>query len=350
MTITEKKLRVSSLRTYLVDQIKEHGPMDMYTYMKTCLTHPEYGYYAKKDPDRIFGSFGDFITSPEISPLFAEMIALWLMTQWQRLDSPNVLNLLELGPGRGDLMCGILKTLKSFKSFEADITVHFVEVNSHLQNIQTDKCREYATIFHHQDLSFLSTLNTPTVVIANEFFDALPTQQYVELEGRHYVSAVDVCAECVLKKVQMPYLGDLPMQKEVQPELLKILEKIYQHLQEYGGAALVVDYGYWEGSGYTLQAVYKHKYVDVLDFPGDSDLSVHVNFQDMALQSTNYQLRYVYQTQREFLLDHGIQLRLQQLCEGVNDTSLNKELYEGVNRLIAPGDMGHLFKVLQILG
>lgn len=122
-----------------------------------------------------------------------------------------------------------------------------------------------------------------------------------------------------------------------------MLDRIYAHLQKYNGAALIIDYGYWDGVGDTVQALYHHQKVGELEYPGEADISVHVNFQHMVLQSERYELQYAYQTQRQFLIDFGIQLRAQQLYQ-----QSNQSVVECVYRLIDPAEMGHLFKVLQV--
>ncbi len=330
------------LKDILVQTIKENGSISFYEYMKLCQEHPDYGYYTSKPSDEILGTTGDFITSPEISSLFGEMIAFWVVSQWEGLGKPTALNVLELGAGRGVLMQDILVTLSKLTSFTVMCNVHMLEINPSFREVQTEKLTGLCALQHHASLGFLEEINEPVIVIANEFFDALPVQQYLKKNDRWYETYVGVNGSTELQFETVPYDG-VPQNSEIQPDTITILDHIYAHIQTHRGAALVIDYGYWEGDGDTVQALYHHQKVGVLDYPGQADLSVHVNFQRMARQSERYELQYAYQTQRQFLIDFGIQLRAQQQLQQSNQTVL-----QCVNRLIDPAEMGHLFKVLQI--
>lgn len=334
------------LKNLLVQNINSHGPMDLFTYMKWCQTHPEYGYYRNKMHNHVLGINGDFTTSPEISPFFGESIAFWIITQWERMGRPKELHLVELGGGRGVLMERILMTLKNLTSFNAAYHVDFLEINVSFRQQQAKAVRPFATSSHYESLEFLRDLTQPVVVIANEFFDALPAQQYVYIRNQWYNIAVDIDELEQLRLTHIPYNG-VPESLEVQPDVLTMVDQINYHINHFGGAALIIDYGYWEGEGDSIQAVYKHKYVDILEHPGEADLSVHVNFKNIALHCKNKGLDYAYQSQRQFLIEFGIQLRLEQVCLQVSQKDAIG-LQAGVKRLIDPSSMGHLFKVLQI--
>ncbi|MBH1989894.1 MAG: SAM-dependent methyltransferase [Alphaproteobacteria bacterium] len=330
------------LKDSLVQTIKENGSISFYTYMKLCQEHPTYGYYSSKPSDEILGTTGDFITSPEISSLFGEMIAFWIVSQWERLGKPTVLNILELGAGRGVLMQDILVTLSKLTSFTATCNVHILEINPSFCEVQTEKIKGLCALQHHASLDFLKEIQEPVLMIANEFFDALPVQQYLKKDDQWYETYVGVNDATELQFETVPYEG-IPQNSEIQPDTIAVLDRIYSHIQHHDGAALIIDYGYWDGDGDTVQAVYRHQPVGVLEYPGDADISVHVNFQSMARQADRYGLQHTYQTQRQFLLDFGIVLRAQQQYQQSNKTVL-----QCVNRLIDPAEMGHLFKVLQI--
>lgn len=333
------------LKDVLIQLIRQNGSIDFYTYMKLCQQHPDYGYYATKASQDILGSSGDFITAPEISSLFGEMIAFWIVTQWERLGCPGQLQLLELGPGRGILMKDILTTLHKLKSFTASVQVHMVEINPSFKKAQIEALNGLYEIVHHETLDFLHKTHLCTLVIANEFFDALPVRQYIQdskTPGKWRELHVGIADNDELQ-LEYPPVDETPNHTEIQPDTDIILSTVYEHIQRYNGAALLIDYGYWEGAGDTIQALYQHKNVGVLDHPGQSDLTVHVNFKNLANPCKSYGLQHSYQTQRQFLMEYGIQLRVQQLKNSDDDV-----LQNAVHRLIDPAEMGHLFKVLQI--
>lgn len=333
------------LKDNLIQLIRQNGSIDFYTYMKLCQQHPDYGYYTAKSSERILGATGDFITAPEISSLFGEMIAFWIVMQWERQGCPAQFHLLELGPGRGILMRDILITLHRLKSFTASVHVHMMEINPSFKHAQINALNGLCKIMHHETLDCLHKIQGCTFVMANEFFDALPVCQYVQYpenpeKWQKVYVGLNETDELTLEYT--PFLG-IPIFTETQPDTDVILTQVYTHIQRNNGAALLIDYGYWEGNGDTIQALYRHQKVGVLDYPGQSDLTVHVNFQTLAAHCKPHGLRYVYQTQRQFLMDYGIQLRAQQLKDS-DDNRLKK----AVHRLIDPAEMGHLFKVLQV--
>jgi SAM-dependent MidA family methyltransferase len=243
-------------------------------------------------------------------------------------------------------MHDILQTLKKISLFTASCQVHFVEINSSFKQLQYEKNYSLANIYHYESLEFLHDLKQAVLVIANEFFDALPINQYKYHEGRWYKVGVDINNEAELQLIYIP--DDIrSVALECQPDTDLIIRKICTHMSEYRGAALIIDYGYWDGEDNTLQAVYKHQKVDILDRPGEADISVHVNFQNIAKHCKYSNLEYKFQTQRQFLLDFGIQLRVKQLCDSI-DVHQADRVYQSVQRLIDPAQMGYLFKVLHI--
>lgn len=330
------------LKDILIQTIKEQGVISFYEYMKQCQEHTEYGYYTSKPSDEILGLTGDFITSPEISSLFGEMIAFWVVSQWERLGKPDVVTILELGAGRGVLMRDILVTLSKLKSFTATCNVHLLEINASFRQEQAETLDGVSELHHHTSWDFLAEIQDPILMIANEFFDALPVQQYLKKDNRWYEVYVGINDSNELQFEYVPY-DRVPQNTEVQPDAIAVLDHIYDHIQTYCGAALIIDYGFWDGDGDTVQALYHHQTVGVLDYPGEADISAHVNFQSMARQSERYELQYAYQTQRQFLIEFGILLRAQQQLQQSNETVL-----QCVNRLIDPAEMGHVFKVLQV--
>lgn len=326
----------------LIDIIKAKVSISLREYMQLCQTHSESGYYTTKRADHILGNKGDFITSPEITSLFGEMIAFWVVLQWERMGKPSKMVILELGGGRGVLIHDVVATLRKLMSFTSEFEVHFLEINPEFKRLQTQALVGMKDVVHHESLDWLHTLNVPFVVIANEFFDALPVQQYVYKDEQRYEVHVGLDTDEALTWVYVPCEEDT-LHAEIQPGVSEVLEPIYSAIHRCGGATVFIDYGYWEGQGDTLQAVYQHQKVSPLAYPGLSDLSVHVNFKNIAMQAEKMGLQYTYTTQRKFLIDLGIVLRANQ---GYNPNS--ETIQKAVHRLIAPSEMGHVFKVLEV--
>ena len=326
----------------LTDIIKAKGSISLREYMQLCQTHSEFGYYTTKQADNILGHKGDFITSSEISSLFGEVIAFWVVLRWERMGKPSKMVILELGGGRGVLMSDVVATLRKLTSFTSEFNVHSLEINPEFKHLQTHSLVGMKDLVHHESLDWLHELDVPLVVIANEFFDALPVQQYMYKDELWYEVHVGLDTDEALCWVYVP-CKEAPLHTEIQPEVSRVLEPIFSALQRCGGATVFIDYGYWEGQGDTLQAVYQHQKVSPLAYPGLADLSVHVNFKNMAVQAEEMGLQYTYTTQRKFLIDFGIVLRANQ---GYNPNS--ETIQKALHRLIAPSEMGHMFKVLEV--
>ena len=284
-------------------------PMTVDRYMELCLTHPVHGYYMKQDP---FGANGDFTTAPEISQIFGEIIGVWCVTKWEQAGKPEKFALMELGPGRGTLMSDLLRGVKHIHGFKPEI--HLVEISPVLRAAQREKLPQ--AIWHNE----IPQLKIPTIVIANEFFDALPIKQFIGDKERMIIANGDNLA------FNMP--ADEGTVHEICPAARDIMAKISENM-----AGIIIDYGYRERrKADSLQAMRQHKFVSPLDNPGDADLTAHVDF--AALINYSKKITNFY-TQREFLLGHGADLRAKML---------KKE--SDLARLIEPAQMGELFKVL----
>lgn len=331
------------LEEIIKKNISYNGPMTMQKYMQTCLTHSEFGYYVRKK--NVFGEQGDFITAPEISPLFAEMLSVWIFQQWESLGKPRRIALLELGPGTGLLMQDILDTLNLFSEFKCVVDVFFYD-SSKVLNVRQQEIWGANITKTFNTFAFLQDIDIPTIVIANEFFDALPVCQYVHYAGEVKEIAVDLDENQNFKCVEIS-TDKQPSALEESPDAIEILDELITTLKRVKGAAVIIDYGYWEGYGHTLQAMYKHEKVSIFDAPGQVDLSAHVNYKNLALHCKKTGLDYTYSTQREFLTNLGISLRLHSLL--AQPKLKNKQnIIKGVERLIDAAEMGHLFKVLTI--
>lgn len=340
---------MTPLERYLHEVIAKSGPISVHRFMAEALMHPDYGYYRKNDP---LGKDSDFITAPEISQIFGELIGLWLADRWEAMGRPSPVHLVELGPGRGTLMADALRAMSVVPELRAAIDVHFVESNATLRAAQAKKTR--AT--WHDRLSDVPM--GPTLLVANEFFDALPIHQFVKSDKGWMERQVVVgesglefclgeeCAECP----DIPHgLVDVAPGSivEICPDGREVAAEIGRRLFQSGGAALVIDYGYMQSApGDSLQAIRRHQCVDVFHKPGESDLTAHVNFEDLARVAidTGVQVpRPV--TQGEFLRAMGIELRAAMLKRRATNRQ-SGDIDAAVRRLTAPDMMGELFKVL----
>ncbi len=267
------------------------GPMPVAEYMALCLFDPAHGYYTTHDP---FGARGDFITAPEVSQMFGELIGLWVSAVWKQMGAPENVRLIELGPGRGTMMKDALRAVRIVPEFRAAIVAHLVEV-SPLLRAQQEKTLEDAgvPVFWHAALAEVP--KGPAIILANEFFDALPVNQAIKTErGWHerriQIDSTDQLAFTVAPET-LPFFQTLLPPALQAPRAGAIFEwradtaaiELGRRIADGRGAALVIDYGHIEtGLGETLQAVGQHAYADPLTFPGSLDLTAHVDFQSLG--------------------------------------------------------------------
>src|SRR5471032_296939 len=286
-----------SLRARISALIEAQGPMSVAQFMTIALLDPKDGYYATRDPIGLSmtGKGGDFITAPEISQMFGEMIGLWLVQAWADQGCPKNPRLVELGPGRGTLMADILRTAAVAPEFLADLEVVLVEASPALQQVQADKLRGLGADISWQAQFDDRLGDRPLFLIANEFFDALPVRQYVKTERgwcERMVTALDGELIFALAPVPVPRPTiPAPYENapdggvyETSPAATALAEDIACVIAAKGGAALMIDYGYAEASGFseTLQAVSGHRFADALAEPGENDISAHVDFAALA--------------------------------------------------------------------
>lgn len=337
---------MTALAERLKARIGRTGPMTLADYMAECLMHPDHGYYATRDP---FGADGDFITAPEISQMFGELIGLCLAQTWMDQGSPAKITLAELGPGRGTLMADILRATKSVPGFHAAASVHLVEASATLRDIQA-KTLPDAT--WHDDVSTLP--DAPLFLVANEFFDALPIRQFVRDGNSWRERMVGVENDTLTIGLSAPAPlgllehrlsdtkdGDLVEHCAALPA---IISRISEVIGTYGGGGVIIDYGDWASLGDTLQALRAHAPQAPLDSPGDADLTAHVDFAEIARASTGCAFSRV-TPQGVFLERLGITQRAQALAARLSDDALNTHI-AAHRRLTHPDEMGTLFKVI----
>ncbi|MEL6678942.1 MAG: SAM-dependent methyltransferase [Pseudomonadota bacterium] len=330
-------------------QIAASGPISIADYMGLCLQHPQHGYYRTRDP---LGAAGDFTTAPEIHQMFGELIGLWLAQVWQDQGAPAPFVLAELGPGRGTLMADILRATRGVPGFHAAARIALVETSEALRRAQAERLANHAPLWCSE---VAEMPDGPLFLIANEFFDALPIRQFQRDGARWRERRVGLDADRLTIGLSppLPMAGletlepDVPDGKVVEhcPSAEPIAAELGRRIAEEGGAALVIDYGSWRGTGDTFQALRGHRMVDPLDAPGSADLTAHVRFADLARWSG---LRPSALTgQGVFLERLGITARAQALLRA---GAVEAELIAAHRRLTHPDEMGTLFKVLGLAG
>jgi SAM-dependent MidA family methyltransferase len=337
---------VTPLGQILARRIAAAGPISLADYMADCLLHPTHGYYATRDP---LGAAGDFITAPEISQMFGELIGLALAQAWLDQDAPATIALTELGPGRGTLMSDVLRATRAVPGFHAATQVHLVEASPVLRAAQS---RLLPQARHHDSTDTLPDL--PLFLVANEFFDALPIRQFVrdgtQWRERMVGLAGDALTFGLAPPSDQPALADRIADTtdgqlvEHCPALAPIVAGIGQRISTHGGAALIIDYGDWRSLGDTLQALSDHAPADPLAAPGTADLTAHVDFEAVAraaAPAAHSRLT----PQGVFLERLGITARAQALADRLQGEARARHI-AAHRRLTHPAEMGHLFKVI----
>ncbi len=336
---------MTALRDLLVARIRATGPITMADYMAECLLHPQHGYYTTRDP---FGAAGDFITAPEISQMFGELLGLCLAQSWLDQGAPAPFVLAELGPGRGTLMADLLRATRGVPGFHAAMRVCLVEASPVLRARQAQALPgvEVTWCDHVQDLPA-----GPLFLVANEFFDALPIRQFQRAGGgwaERMVGLVDgKLAVGLAPSAPVPLLAGRLADTaeggivEVCPAATGIAAEIAQRIASQGGVAVVVDYGDWQSRGDTVQAVKSNAYTGIFEEPGQADLTAHVDFAALAVPG----VAHGFVTQGAFLRRLGIDARSARLAAGLSGAALESHL-AATRRLTDDGEMGCLFKVL----
>ena len=323
--------------------------MPVADYMAACLYDPAHGYYTTRVP---FGAAGDFVTAPEISQMFGEMVAVWAVAAWDAIGRPARFALVECGPGRGTLMKDLLRATARMTAFRAAMEVHLVEISAALAAVQRDTLTG-APVSWHTDLDGVPAI--PAIVIANEFFDALPVRQAVRAADGWHERTVAVDASGALAFAVAPApLTDLPATLPAVAPRSAIQEwrcpepaAAVARRAAAGGAALVIDYGHVRSApGDTFQAVRDHRFADPLAAPGLADLTAHVDFEALARTARDAGARvHGPLGQGAFLKRMGIEARAAALqAKAPRPDSIAHDL----RRLTGtgPAEMGVLFKAI----
>ncbi len=313
---------MNKLEQIIRDKIISNGDMPIDEFMELALYHPEYGYYTNNYP---IGAEGDFITSPEISQIFGEIIAIFFLNKIHELPEGDIA-LVEIGAGKGTLMKDILRTFSQFPEISERIKPYIIEINPKLRELQSMAL----DVTHIESIEELPSL--PCIIYANEFFDCLPIKQF------HNENEVKV----TITNGELTRTSDEITLEESQGAE-GYYSNICEHIKENKGLGLFIDYGYFSGSGDTLQAIQKHKKASIFHDIGDTDLTSHINFNKLENLSRGVGLQVLeLKTQAEFLIKYGITLRAEILAKA------NPKILDDVNRLISTSQMGDLFKVIAI--
>jgi NADH dehydrogenase [ubiquinone] 1 alpha subcomplex assembly factor 7 len=346
---TRAQVSVEPAETFaarLIACIRDDGPIDVSDYMRLCNAH----YYATRDP---FGAAGDFVTAPEISQAFGELIGAWCGDYWQRIGAPDPVLLVELGPGRGTLMADALRATRRVPGFHQAAKLHLVETSPVLRRRQQEELAAYAPVFH-DDIADVPP--GPLLLVANEFFDALPIEQYQCAAGVWHQRRVALAGDRIAflrdpapSAIEAPRDAPEGAIKELCPAASAIVATIAGRIAQHGGAALIVDYGYFPSAlGDTVQAVRAHLPHPVLDEPGSADLTAHVDFAALATAAQfGGAACYGPVTQGGFLTSLGIAAREAALLK-VATPDQQEAIRSGSRRLVGPAAMGALFKVLAL--
>jgi SAM-dependent MidA family methyltransferase len=337
--------------------IRLAGPLTVADYMALCLGDPEHGYYMAHDP---FGAGGDFVTAPEVSQMFGELIGLWAIDTWERLGRPDPVLVVELGPGRGTLMADALRAARLVPAFLAAARLHLVEMSPLLRERQA-KSLAGAPLAPAWHGGIAELPAGPAIVVANEFFDALPIRQYVKTGGIWRERVVGLDAEENLAFGLGPGVLDaaaVPPDARGAPDgaVLEtgavagaVMAALAGRIVAEGGALIAIDYGYGRAApGDSFQAVHRHGYADPLAGPGEVDLTAHVNFEALAAAARAAGASaHALMDQGRFLLRLGLAERAGNLG-ATADEAVRDRLTAEVNRLVHPDEMGTLFKVLAV--
>ena len=334
-------------------KIKKSGEIPLDKFIDLSLYNKKIGYYMKKNP---FGKKGDFITAPNISRLFSEMIAIWIISFWKNLGSPRNFNLIELGAGDGEMMKVLLESFSNFPSFLESCNIIIHEKSPILIRIQKEKLSKSKIIWVSQ---INKIKKNPSIFIANEFFDAMPIKQFrkqrniwyekfVNLENYSKASFIEKKTD--IKKIEKRLNFKISQNQnfiEYSEFGFDYLKNISNIIKKNTGGLLIIDYGYLEKKmKNTLQAVSNHKFANILDNIGGVDITHNINFElfkkfTQKLGGLDNNLN----TQKNFLIKMGIKERAEILSRNKN-FSKKADIFYRLNRLIDEKQMGTLFKVM----
>ncbi len=338
----------------IIKILKEKKSIPLDHFINIALYDKKFGFYNKKNP---FGKEGDFITSPLISNLFGEMLAIWCVAFWEYMRKPKKILLVELGPGDGTLCKDLLKTFKQFKNFYNSLEINLLEISNKLKTIQKTK-------INNKKVKWIKKINEinhgPIIFLGNEFFDALPIKQIYKKKKLFFEKHVALsnngkkirflhkkAGNNLIKRIQRLNLISFGNTIEYPVEALKFLKNIAKKINKFDGGLLFFDYGYTTKKNQnTLQSVKKHKNVNLFFQPGHSDITSHINFElfHEILKKNNLDVTKIID-QNEFLQKIGILERANILSEKMTFKG-KADMFYRLERLLDYKEMGGLFKVI----
>ena len=334
-------------------RIKKNDILTVDQYINEALYNNNYGYYMKGNP---FGKNGDYITAPNISILYSEMIAIWVILFWENLKCPKKFNLIELGAGNGEMMKQIVKTFDRFLLFKSCCKINILEKSIYLKKIQKQKLK-------NRNIKWLKNLNEvsniPSIFIGNEFFDALPIKQFIKKNNEWYERNVkfsklnqpkfiDILND--IKKIEKKIGFKISHKQkfiEYSPLSIEYLKIIARKINSNSGGILMIDYGYWSNNmKNTLKSISNHKFNEVLDNFSQSDITYNLSFKLVEKILKKFNLKIAGTTnQKNFLTNLGILKRAEIISKNL-PFSKKADIYLRVKRLIDKNSMGELFKVI----
>ena len=334
-------------------KIKKSDVISLDKFIYLSLYNKKFGYYMKKNP---FGKQGDFITAPNVSRLFSEMIAIWIISFWKNLGSPKQFNLIELGGGNGEMMKILIESFQNFPSFQKSCNLIIHEKSPTLIRIQKKKLSKSKIIW----ISKINKLKkNPSIFVANEFFDAMPIKQFKKYKNiwyekfvkfENFTKASFVEKKTDIKKIEKKLNFKISQNQdfiEYSESGLDYLKNISNFIKKNTGGLLLIDYGDLDKKmKNTLQAVSNHKFANILDNIGDVDITHNINFE--LFKKFTHELggldNYL-DTQKNFLIKMGIKQRAELISKDKN-FSKKADIFYRLNRLIDEKQMGTLFKVM----
>ena len=352
--LAREPLSDASLAARLSARIARDGPLTVEEFMQACLSDEAAGVYASRQP---IGGKGDFITSPEISQIFGELVGLWAVAVWQSMGEPSRVTIAELGPGRGTLMADASRAWRGVPKFLDSVSVALIETSPVMVEAERKTLKDAGA-----PLRWYAALDAvpegPLVVLANEFVDALPIRQFIRRgeawrerliasDGKGGFAFIDGEAED--EDRHLPHLAPEDAILETRPAAHALMRELGRRAERAPLAALIIDYGHEEsGFGDTLQAVRGHRFADALADPGAADLSAHVDFADLKREAGAAGLRaHGPMPQGEFLLKLGLAARRERLLKHATPAQA-EAIISGAARLVDPRQMGVLFKALAL--
>ncbi|WP_038559675.1 class I SAM-dependent methyltransferase [Neorickettsia helminthoeca] len=319
------------MRSYIQDVIKKSGPISFSKFIEMAMYHPEKGYYMTKNP---IGKEGDYITAPEVTSLFGKTIAIWLLHRWGQLGKPTEIIIAEFGPGTGIMMLDILDAIHCSDDFYSAVRVYMVEISPLLRKLQRGRL-----IAHSRKICWCESINeipeSKILILANEFFDALPIDQFIFLDEEFFENKITADFHVTPEKTEERFTGMFSHGDIIEKNFKgrEVAASMIERITRCGGGVLVIDYGHAFGvRRSTIQALRSHKFSDIFQNIGEADITHEVDFSFLFPG-------YPVMSQRDFLLSYGI-LELAKRSRITDRVTLKKAL----DRLLEPIQMGEIFK------